>query len=410
MFRVCVIGGGTAGSEAALEAASRGADVTVIERSDRPEPPWKFWPDLIRTIPTARNLHSGRCSARHNPSKILVTEAESVSPGSVITSGGRRMQFDSIIVATGTTFEQPTFQGRRKPGVYVLDTSRAYAELGHCIDSMDRAVVAGEGSRGLKVAERISGRQREVHLFVSHWRLEGPSPPVLQVLEDAARGRCVSITTGVITRAVGSGSLEAVVTGGEVLPCTVLAIVPSRIPRVIPMRARLGRAGGLVVDRGMRTTAANIYAAGGCAELGTGFSLSHTLEMEASLSGRIAGSNCTGELHNIGLIRYSETTVLGLRWTRVGMGTLEARLSGVGAETVSRRWGQSSACSITFEKNSRRVLGVECVESADVSTSGVFPVISGVGLQTLAYGGLGSSDISMVSDTARLGLRDCQGS
>ena len=51
MVRVCVVGGGTSGSAAAAEAAARGAGVTVVEKAERPDPPWKSRLDLIRAVP-----------------------------------------------------------------------------------------------------------------------------------------------------------------------------------------------------------------------------------------------------------------------------------------------------------------------------------------------------------------------
>lgn len=65
---------------------------------------------------------------------------------------------------------------------------------------------------------------------------------------------------------------------------------------------------------------------------------------------------------------------------------------------------EESACTIAFERSTGRVLGVEAVETADAVPADVSSVASGsASLRTLAYGG--SSDISLVSETARLGLR-----
>jgi hypothetical protein len=288
--------------------------------------------------------------------------------------------------------------------VFVLDSPRIYTELGRQCGAKDRAVVAGEGWRALQVADRLSGHDGDVRVFISQWQREGPSPLAFDVIEAAARGWGVSIRRGRLEKAVGAGPVEAAVAGGEVVPCDALAYVPRRIPRVIPGLATLGRGGGLLVDREMKTTAPSTYAAGGCAELDACTNPPITLEGEGALSGRIAGANCMGGRHSIRLGRYYEALMFGLRWSCVRTWSSATFCSGLRVEVASRRWGESAACVILFEKSTKRVLGIESVEAAASRTSGVLTIESGVSLQSLAYGGLGSSDISLVSDTARLGL------
>jgi pyruvate/2-oxoglutarate dehydrogenase complex dihydrolipoamide dehydrogenase (E3) component len=336
--------------------------------------------------------------------KNVMTEAKSAGPGFVVATDGLLDHFDFIVSATGSWFEPSTFKGCRKPGVFVLDSPRMYTELGLQCGAKDRVVVAGEGWRALQVADRLSGHDRDVRVFISEWQRKVPSPLAFDVIEAAARRRGVSISRGTLERAVGAGPIEAAVSGDEVVPCDALAYVPRRIPRVIPGSATLGRGGGLLVDREMRTTAPWTYAAGGCAELDAGTNPPMILEGEAALSGRIAGANCMGGRHSIGFGRYCEALVFGLRWSCVGTWSSAACSSGLRVEEASQRWGESAACVISFEKSTKRVLGIESVEAAASRTSGVLSIGSGVSLQSLAYGGLGSSDISLVSDTARLGL------
>jgi hypothetical protein len=339
--------------------------------------------------------------------KNINTEARSAGPGFVVTKGGYREQFDFVVSATGSTFEPSTLPGSRKPGVFVLDSPRTYADLGRARGTMAKAVVAGEGWRGLEVADRLAGPDREVRAFISSWEREGPSPEVLAVIQEAAQDRGVYLLGGRLDGALGTGKLEAVVAGGEVVPCDVLAFVPKRTPRVILTSASLGRAGGLLVDRGMKTTSPSIYAAGGCAEL-QGTSPPATLDCEASLSGRIAGLGCVGGRQRIGPARISEILLFGLRYSRLEMRRSPALLPGVRAQVVSRTWGKASACAIVFERSSRQVLSIETVIAAGSRTE-MLSIECGASLQALAYGGLGSTDISMVSDTARLGLPIGQG-
>ncbi len=403
-----MIGGGTAGSSAALEATALGAEVTVVERSDAPDPPWRSWPDLTGSIARHPFPRSARVAGRHPKVKTVTGEASSATRGVLILSGGRAIHYDSLIVATGSIFEPQSFRGIRLPGVFLLDSPRGYAGLGESLPSACSAVVAGEGSRGIEVAERSAGRGRRVRVLTSHWHGGEPSPPVMGVLSSEAQRRGITITKGSVERALGRGSLEAVAAAGEVIACDTLAVVPRRIPRVIPTMAALGRSGGLLVGRDMRTTHPSVYAAGGCAELAAGTALSRVLDFEAALSGRIAGSNCTGGRHELGLVMSNQVMVFGLRWTRAGVDALSSRVAGLEVGSVGRRWSQTSACSIFFERPGGRVLGIDSIEPAEAPPPGALSIASGLSLRSLAYVGLGSSDISVVSDTARLGLAGCQ--
>lgn len=403
MVRVCVVGGGTAGAEAAREAAEGGAEVTVLEKSANPGPPWKSWPDLVLRGPRASD---GAASRSRMPSgaEVLPLEAKSLDSGSVLSSAGPLTHFDAVVAATGSGFTPITLPGHRKPGVHELRSAAAYADLGRIRGTIHHPVVSGEGARALEVADRLSGSGREVQVVISHWRHGEPSPDVQEVLRQAADDRGVEMMNGNVTRAAGEGSVEAVVVGGRVACCDSLVLLPDRIPRVIPAAARLGRGGGFFVDRSLRTSSPAIFAAGGCAEVCERNSRPSVLEDEPGTTGRIAGANSLGRNLTVGPSARSEVVAFGLRWTRVearfGRSYSPAFPHGV----VSRRWDTDSACTITFERLRGRALRIESI--GDEGTSRMQSPPSSLGeesLRSLAYGG--SSDISLVSDTARLGLR-----
>jgi len=406
MVRVCVVGGGTAGAEAAREASRGGAEVTLLERLEEPEPPWQVLPDLVGPARGVRPPVLPRRLGESAIATVTGTEVESVDQG-LVCAAGAQIRFDFAIIATGSGFEPAPFPGQRKEGVVVLDGADRYAELGRRRCRISRAVVRGEGSRALEVSDRLSAGGVEIRLLVTHWRHGAPSPEVASVLSDAASDQGVSLSQGEFTKAVGSDALEAVVVSGTVVPCDCLAIVPRRVPRVPPLPVEIGPKGGFVVDRSLRTSSTSTYAVGGCAELKTGLPPSATLDGEAAISGRIAAANSTGKAMAIGSFRIGEVVAFGLRWSRAGAGPGLARAAGLEVEVVSRRWGPRNACTLVFESRSGRVIGVETVEEADSPYAAIPSVLSqAASLKTLAYGCLGSStDISLISDTARLGLR-----
>lgn len=398
---------GTAGFEAASEATRGGAEVTVVDKSERPDPPWNSWPDLIRASPGKEEHATSRRHGGEPGGTILVNQAKSMGADFVLASDGSKVPFDSAVVATGCGFEPPAIPGLRKPGVFVLDSVEQYSQLGRARSSVERAVVQGEGSSALQVAHRLSGSGRMVYVLVSGWRMGEPDASVLAVLRQAAEDNGVSVMKGTISRAAGSGCLEAVVLGGEVFSCDALAVLPARTPRVVPSKMRLGRGGGLLVDKGLRTSSPLTFAAGGCAELGMLQHCPTSLGDEAAISGRIAGANCAGQHLLMDSSKFAESTFFRLRWTKVAI-ELRAGNSEVGLETASHRWNRTTACAITYETSSGRVVGIESIQEATEASAPMPLLGSGsASLRSLAYCAQGgSSDISLVSDTARLGLHD----
>jgi len=167
MVRVGVLGGGTAGVEAAREAAIRGAEVTLIERSEKGDLPWDCWPDLIGRPPKG-----GARIARPEDCCYRTLRATATSAGSrlVTFSTGARHSFDRVVLCTGSAFVPPTLHGVRKSGVHVLDSAEGYACLRDQCASSENVVVCGEGFRGLAVSEGLAAPGRMVHIVATRWR------------------------------------------------------------------------------------------------------------------------------------------------------------------------------------------------------------------------------------------------
>jgi NADPH-dependent 2,4-dienoyl-CoA reductase/sulfur reductase-like enzyme len=335
---------------------------------------------------------------------VLEAEARSAGPRLVALSGGREFNFDAVILASGSRFEPASIPGARKQGVLFLDGAEKYQALGRACSDGREAVVAGEGYRGLEVAERLADRGVKVRVFVSHWEGGAPHPFPLDVIEDAAGERGVEIERGFVSKAVGDGRVEAVLVCGSVVPCDLLAIVPPRVPAPVRSGLTLGLVGGILVDRTMRA-GDSLFAAGGCAELKGAAPESAVLLREPALSGRIAGSNCMGSAYPIGGTRTEELRVFGLCWSRMGNRTPLLPDSGEGLETVGMRLGTDSACAITHEALGERVVRVESIQPSTAAHAGLPPLEAGVTLENLAFG-LGSSDISPISEAASLVLRE----
>ena len=408
MTRVAIVGGGTAGYEAAAEASRNEAEVVLLEQSDFWEPSWHSWPDFILS-----QEHSERPPALPNDVELIHDAfVTSICPGSLLTAEGRRVIFDSAVVGSGGKFMTAVFPGRGKPGVVILDNLEMYAELGRERSSMAHVVITGEGVHALRVADGLGRTGRKVTLLAAPW-IEGfASKEVRSVVKDAGARNGVNILDSKFDGAVGCGHVEAVISGGTVVACDTLAVLPVRAPRIPRTSAETGVSGGLLVDKHLRSSSPLLYAAGCTAEPRECLPYPHTLERAPAKSGRVAGANATG--HNLVFHpkRLAEASFFGLRWAKFGTSFCEARRQGFMVSEVSRRWNQGSACSIVYERPTGKVVGVEFVAEGENERLGVIASITPpTSLQAIAYGeSSDSSDISMVSDTARLGLQAWSGS
>lgn len=324
--------------------------------------------------------------------------------GSAVADKGR-FRADAFVLATGSSFEAISFQGKSKPGVRFMDSPGAYSGLGRALPEVGRAVVAGEGGRGLQIAERMSASGAAVTVLFSSWQHSAPSAAAAQTLFDAAREKGISVVSGRVERALGVRGLEAVLAEGRVMPADALVVVPRRTPHPLPSAASAGRRGGVLVGLDMMTSLRGVFSAGGCAELEAGNPPHSTLEDEDATSGRVAGANATGSSVKVPDSRRTDCHVFGLTWTRIGAGVAGALAAGFDAAAVAETRDGRSSCTIVYDRVSGAALGLEVV----CGTPSGELVLPGLGrpasLKSLAYDcELGSSDISMVSETARLGL------
>jgi thioredoxin reductase len=401
-MKVCVVGAGKAGTEAAREAVFRGAEVTLLDLRERPLPNWGSWPCLI---PGKGRKAETPCPAIPPGVKFVGgTKVVSVTGGSALAEGGGLTHADAFVVAVGSSFEPARFSGWRKPGVTVMDSPAKYRGLE--VAESERLVVSGEGERGMELAGMFAGGRRTT-LMVEAWQRGPPGAHAMSVLEDVSASAGVTLSSGGVGRALGPNRLEAVLVEGRVVLADFLVFVPRRLPRSVAGLS--STCGGVKVGLDLRSDVPSTLAAGGCAQLAAGLPPNAVLDQEPGGSGRIAGANSTGADFRLPIHRVRKSLAFGLTWTRFGAPPGSAMIGGRELATFGERWDERSSCSIVYDRKRGDVLGIETVE--DPSRRTAFLPCLPVTLRTLAYDGAwGSSDISMVSETARLGLREWSGS
>jgi NAD(P)H-nitrite reductase large subunit len=327
-----IVGSGIAGLSAAESVRERdpGAAITLVSEEphafySRPGLAYLLRGDIpekqlaVRTPDEVRALNLQRLHVR--------VEALQPDRHELVLSDGRRVRYDSLLLATGATAVPPAFPGADLAGVVKLDSLDDARRILKLARRGRTAVVVGGGITALELVEGLRVRGLRVHYFLRsarYWSDVLDEAESRIILERLVHDGIVVHPSTQIRQALGAhGVLTGVETqAGEQTPCQVLAVAIGVRPR-----ADLARAAGLTVDRGivvdgcLRTSAADVYAAGDVAQVHdpAGGATLDVLWSTALAQGRIAGANMAGAnlVYTRG-ISFNVTQLAGLRVTILG--------------------------------------------------------------------------------------------
>jgi len=344
---VVVVGGGAAGAMAAVSAARAGAKVTVVSADAvtyrRPAIPALlagymkdiaeariFAPEMLEAL-GIEVLAPARATALDTAAKLVTVE----------TANGRTqpLAYDAAVLATGGTAARPPIPGADLPGVCTFVTAEGAREI---LDGLDRgarrAVVIGASFIALEVAEALLARGLEVALNVRSRILRRVvEPDISEYLQRRFAARGLTMLTGeAVSEIGGAGRVEYVVHQRERVPADLVILGAGVRPNTALAQTaglRLGDSGAVAVDHRMATSAADVYAAGDCAEapdLGTGRFTYSAVGSTGALAGTIAGANAAGAgLAIDGFLRAQADEILGLQIYSIGHTTTTAEAVGL---------------------------------------------------------------------------------
>jgi nitrite reductase (NADH) large subunit len=181
--------------------------------------------------------------------------------------------YDKLVVATGSVPFIIPVPGNNLPGVLTYRDLDDVNAMLLAAQSRSKAVVIGGGLLGLEAAAGLSAQGMDVTvLHVMPTLMERQLDPAAgYLLQKAVEERGIKVMTKANTKAiVGNGKVEGVeLADGSFVPATLVVMAVGIRPN-----SSLAREAGLTVNRGivvnaeMRTSDADIYALGECAEVG----------------------------------------------------------------------------------------------------------------------------------------------
>jgi nitrite reductase (NADH) large subunit len=195
----------------------------------------------------------------------------------VITSKGERVNYEALVLATGSTPFVPPVPGRELPGCFVYRTIEDLDAIRAAIEGAGRTgrragMVLGGGLLGLEAANALRGMGLSPHVVELAPRLmpiqvdEGGAG----LLKNLVQKLDLTIHTGTSASVIERDGNRMLVklTSGLELDVDVVVFSAGIRPRddlARQMGLAVGARGGVVVDDGCRTDDENVYAIGECA-------------------------------------------------------------------------------------------------------------------------------------------------
>lgn len=392
-MRILIIGGSDAGISAALRARELDptAEVTVVVADAFPNYSICGLPFYLSgEVPDWQSLaHRTLEELERTGARFLLNHtAHSIDPvGKVVgvtaqDGRGEQLPYDRLVIATGAAPVRPPIGGLDLPNVFLLHTMKDSFRVHEFLTNKkpQSVVIVGAGYIGLEMADALTLRGMHVTLV---GRSESPLPTtdvaIGCLIEDELRRHRVDIANGIEVETIEaerthltakgsqnfSRSADMVLVAAGVRPSSELAIA---------IGAQTGMKGAISVDREMRTSVPDVFAAGDCVETWHRVTKRNDylpLGTTAHKQGRVAGENALGGHREFaGSLGTQVVKVFEQAAARTGLRDEEARRAGFDPLTVESRSFDHKAyypgahellIRVTGDRSSGRLLGAQIV-------------------------------------------------
>jgi len=312
--RIVIIGANAAGTDAAVAArkTDREAEVTLIDKGDkgaysRCGLPFVLgghipkFENLIVYPPSFYRMMKFNLRLETVATKID-TKGKTVE---VKDKDGKQetVEYDGLVLATGSHPFTPPIEGIQKEGVFTLHTMEDGKKLVEVMKTAKSAVVVGSGLVGLETAvafveNGIKSTVVEMLPYILPRLLDQDmAAEVHEKLEQKGIDIIIGKAAGAIT---GEKAVKGVSVAEKEIPADIVinaAGVRPNIELAKEAGITIGETGGIRTDIRMQTSAKDVYAAGDCAE--TTHMITHKpalplLGTTAVREGKVAGVNAAG--------------------------------------------------------------------------------------------------------------------
>jgi 3-phenylpropionate/trans-cinnamate dioxygenase ferredoxin reductase component len=273
--RIVIVGAGQAAAQAVASLRDEGyaGELTMI--GDEAFLPYQRPPlskahlqgktELERLLLRSEDFYRQRACEVLLGTPVAAIERETTT---VHLATGRRMQYDRLLLATGSAPRRIRVPGAHLDGIHYLRTLADADALRPALERSRTLAVIGGGYIGLEVAAVAATLGLSVTVFEA---LERPlarvaSPAISHFIAAAHRTAGVSVLLATsLERFEGGDRLSGVRAGGESYPADIALVGIGAVPNCqLAQEAGLATDDGIVVDEFTRTSDPLIFAAGDC--------------------------------------------------------------------------------------------------------------------------------------------------
>ena len=407
--RIIVIGGSAAGPKAAAKARriDNNAEVVILQKDADLSMASCGYPYYIGGYFNDRNmllctptgvvrtptfyLNAKDIDAKVNTEVIAIDRKNhSVSFKNIASGETGSLTYDKLVIATGSVSQMPPVPGLELEGITTLKSMKGTDFLRKVRDEgkIKKAVVIGGGLIGIETCEALQLAGIEITviellpqlLTFLDWELA-------KLVENHVKSKGANVITdnGVAAFLGEKGKLTAVkLQNGTELACELAVVAIGVTPNVKLAKEaglKIGKLGGINVNKYMQTSDKDIYAVGDCVETVnriTGKKVLAPLGDLANLQGRVAGENAASEncVTFLGTIQTGICKVFDYAAGSTGL-----------SETAAKKWGHSDIITVInaspdkpgymegkllvtkliVDKKTGKVLGAQCIGPGNVS-------------------------------------------
>ena len=343
-YDIVVVGGSAAGLTAAITGRRFYPEksILIIRNEERVLIPCGI-PYIFGTVGSPSNNLVPDAVLEKNNIELLVDEAVRIDKNNKIieTKKGDEVQYDKLVIATGSLPIVPPIEGFDKENVFTVKKDVNYLQklLNKVNESSDMVVVGG-GFIGMEFADECK-KNRNINISIVEMLpcclMVAFDEDICKQGEDILKKNGVNIITNTrVESIIGNGKVEKVKLsdGREIKADMVLIGIGSKPNVEIAKNAgiALGEKGTIKVDKYMETGEQGIFACGDCCEKVSFLTKEISNMMLASIAcneARIAGANLYEKnRENEGIIGVFSTAFGEVALARAGLSTNEAKKNG----------------------------------------------------------------------------------
>ncbi len=409
--KILVIGGSAAGPKAASKARrmDQEAEITIIQKEKYLSMASCGYPYYIGGVFNDRNQLIGTpTGVTRDPSfflnvkniKALVEtevrkidrENKKVIAYDITNKKEIELDYDKLVIATGSDAIVPNIEGKDLDGVTALKTMEdaEYLKKIAVEKKIKCAVVIGGGLIGIETAEALELADIKITIVeMMDQILPFLDWEMAKLVENHIKSKGSRVITGsAVKKIIGeNGKVKAVeTTSGEKIDCQLVVVAIGVKPNVKLAKEcglEIGSSGGIKVNHFMQTNDPNIYSAGDCVEVTNLVNYDKVLFPmgdSANLQARVIGQNITeGNCAEYeGVLMTGICKVFDFNAGSTGLSEKQARKEGYkniitalhsAPERPTFMGAKPLYTKLVADKVTGKLLGMQCIGMGDISKS-----------------------------------------